>query len=366
MIILNTHGAKNNGEVSHSVAMARNAAKNLKNLQGATTVSLDSLRPIIELAKDKGVKLAFVDQSCYSGNSLNLPHTDACIISATGANHYSYSNSINFLGLSMSFDFSGKFNKLLKPGKSLEDIFLKARKSGNEPDFPMISSPAGLEIQKVLYELATPYLNDDIKDSDVIYSYAKIDEISCQAASHFNELMSVISTIENAKNISMSTEDFEQLKNALKAYRDYQVEHENLYKELSSISDQIKNDIKMNFPDKEHLFFESDGVSILNANYDNSIKVFQEFFDKETNVLSREVYQKILNDLSAKKKIAQEIKSKLSTENRSKIDKLKQIEESSSAYKYSSIVSKSMRKLYNALYKGNLKTENNPCRDFVL
>lgn len=370
LLLLDSHGAQNMGEKSHKVALARNAATDLNTLKGARSISLDTLKPIIDLAKEKGVKLAFVDQSCHSGNSLNLASTDACIISGTGSNHISYANVNGFLGFATPYTFSGKFNKLLAPGKNLEDIFLKARMYGDTPDFPMISTPEGKEIQDMLYDLITPYLFYNDKGSsklDDMYSTKKIDEISCRSENRFNKLMVTIANIEQMRNISLSKTSFVQLKTALTVYRNYQVEYEKSYKDLKYVSGKIKNIIAKDYPKEIDMFNDVDLASMINANYDTSIETYQNVYDGIKNDSIKKMWKKDLEDLRAKKRITLEVKSRLSADDIWKLGKQKKmLEKSAVTYSYAKNVGVRLKKLYNELYRANKKTESNPCRDFVL
>lgn len=370
MLLLDTHGAQNMGEQSHKVALARNAATDLNTLKGARSISLDTLKPIIDLAKEKGVKLAFVDQSCHSGNSLNLANTDACIISGTGSNHFGYASVYGFLGFAMPYTFSGKFNKLLAPGKNLEDIFLKARMNGDTPDFPMISTTEGKEIQAMLYDLITPYLFYNNKESsklDDMYSARRIDEISCRSENSFNQLMETIANVEQMKNISLSKNSFVQLKTVLTAYRNYQVEYEKSYKDLKYVSDKIKNIIAKDYPKESGLFADVDLSSIINANYDPSIEAYQNLYDEIKNDSVKKMWKKELEDLKNKKRITLEVMGRLSADDIWKLGKQKKmLEKSADTYRYAKNVGVSLKKLYNELYSANKKAESNPCRDFVL
>ncbi len=69
------------------------------------------------------MKLAIVNQSCNSGNILNLTSKKTCIISGSGRNSEAYSDGAEY--------FAFEIQEALKNGKtrvSLEDIFLTARK----------------------------------------------------------------------------------------------------------------------------------------------------------------------------------------------------------------------------------------------
>ena len=163
MLLIDTHGAmKTSKEKTHSVALSEGAASELKGLSGAHIFSMDKLQKIIDLAAEKGVKLALMDFSCYSGNTLSLLGNNlnkACLISASGPNQYSYIEGLDPIRSFPSSSFSGKFVESLKAGKNLEELFLTARKGTSDPDFPMISTVEGRETNDFIYNWISPFLN---------------------------------------------------------------------------------------------------------------------------------------------------------------------------------------------------------------
>ena len=95
IIVIDTHGADkedNQSEISHHVAV------NSRDLKQTETISLDELKVLTQLAKEKGIKLGIIDFSCHSGHTISLANDNTCIISATGPKHYGFSSfSDNFL-----------------------------------------------------------------------------------------------------------------------------------------------------------------------------------------------------------------------------------------------------------------------------
>ncbi len=63
MISIDTHGGRKGKEITHKISLSGSAATNLNTLAGATTVDLDKLQVLIDLAAAKGVKLAVIDMS---------------------------------------------------------------------------------------------------------------------------------------------------------------------------------------------------------------------------------------------------------------------------------------------------------------
>lgn len=102
LLMIDTHGSPSSEDETHKISTI-----------GYNTVSIDRLQRLINLAEEKGVKLAIVDASCYSGNTLNLKSKKTCIMSAASA------ESIG------STSWNEKFSENLKKGRNLEEIFLK-------------------------------------------------------------------------------------------------------------------------------------------------------------------------------------------------------------------------------------------------
>lgn len=131
MIAVNTHGADKSGnELTHLVA----AKDGLFNV--------DRLKEVRDLAEKKGVQLAILDNSCYSGYTINLGTDKTCVLSAASTN-VGYSNAGSMLTWNM------------RPGLNLEEIFLGARlsKEGISPGTPQISTAAGLKTFQVTHFL---------------------------------------------------------------------------------------------------------------------------------------------------------------------------------------------------------------------
>ena len=143
LIVIDTHGAEKeegSSELTHHVAI------NSRDLKSNETVSLDELKVLTKLAKEKGIKLGIVDFSCHSGNSLSLANENTCVITATGPKHFGYTS------------FSDNFTREMKAGGSLEDIFLRTREKEKYASYPMISTPEAESIYKDFYPNLIPYL----------------------------------------------------------------------------------------------------------------------------------------------------------------------------------------------------------------
>jgi hypothetical protein len=216
LINLYSHGAtKDAGERTHKIAAGAGTMSNPDSVAGVTTVSVDDLKSLADLAKAKGVKLGIIDLSCHSGNSLALADENTCVISATGPDHYSGAGRLSFGTI-----FSGA----LAPGKSLEDAYLTARAQFNDPSFPMISSPAGKEIQDKIYNQQTPFLYYYNPNSDKFTPY--MEQIAtavgeCSVDSNMMGLNSEINKILSAGANSELTTKLENFRSALTEYHAY-------------------------------------------------------------------------------------------------------------------------------------------------
>ena len=182
MIFNSSHGAaRETGDLSHQIATSGGAYTNLENLAGSTKVSLDDLQEIIQLTNKKGIQLGIVDLSCHSGTTLALKEKapNTCIISATGPNHLAYGGGDSFADL---------FYKGLKPGLSLEEVFLKARLGTRDYSYPMISTNIDDNNFKKIYASITPYLYFSDSNSDKLIPYLisnSTDPLLCEREKNF-------------------------------------------------------------------------------------------------------------------------------------------------------------------------------------
>jgi len=372
MVIIDTHGAtKGREEKTHSIALAKGTAKELKNLSGAQTFSMDELEKLTTLASAKGVKLALIDLSCFSGNTLKLANKNICLISASGENHYGYSE-VREPGEKYPFyTFGGRFLEGMKKGENLENLFLKARAGSGSPDFPMISTDVGLEINDLIYKMITPYLlynQSSTTDFSETYDEAKsYDQAVCESNEKYNEIQKRIEEIKGMSNISKKLLDMNKLKKALENYRKYQLYYEKALGATHAAGAEVKDLISRDYPEQAKLFAREDGLSILTVNRDSSIKMYKEMLDAAKSEWSREFYQKIYDELLMKDTISKEVASKLSAGSKASIKKFDEIFKHS--YKTKDLadeVSKESKVLFDKLYKAKQSKESNACKDFVL
>ena len=217
LLMIDSHGAARGGRdtITHHISAGSAEAKDLNNLAGSTTVSLDRLQALANLAREKGVRLGIVDMSCHSGASLPLANTHTCVISASGPDSFAYGGEDKWI-------FVNRFISTMGKGKSLEDVFLTARASSANTDlgFPMISTPEGISIQDEIYPILKKYLNYSQAESDKLRKEI-IDSVingSCEQEDaelqRINELASQLEAVNRGL-------DLQPLRDALRNYQDY-------------------------------------------------------------------------------------------------------------------------------------------------
>lgn len=385
MIAIDTHGAiRSNGkdaEKTHRVALSNSEAKELTNLSGASTVNLDKLDKIVDLASKNNVKLAVADLSCYSGNLLNIKNDKVCMISASGPEQYSYgSGSLNlgFINFSPAITFSAKFFDSLKMGKNLEDLFLSARSnSGDTPDFPMINTNAGLAINDLIYKMITPYLNyNDQKASNFGAQYVrtgdKFEEQVCKIDNNHQQLLDLLKQYENLSGVTdevnRNTNEFKGLRNALDNYRSYQKQYEDSLRGKFVAEKEIKNMFEQHFPNDKKAWSSYSPLDFLTIDVDSSIKRYEELAERDKNSkYIAGMWDSTVNQLKKQKEIAAYVKENLSDLAKGLLKaQVEAYGKSGVTKSLASKVSQEAKKVFNTLYKSIKQPASNPCRDFVL
>lgn len=139
LVVVDTHGDPNYlgglGAYKPDPMLVHKVETNEANQQ----FDLKALREVQRMADAKGVKLAIVDASCYSGQSLKLSEENpkTCVISATS------STAVGFA------DFLPNLSVNLRQGRSLEEAFLEAR-TQTSYGYPEISTAKGSLATKAL------------------------------------------------------------------------------------------------------------------------------------------------------------------------------------------------------------------------
>ena len=300
MLLIYSHGGKReSGQISHNIGAKGGAATDLNNLAGATPVDLDNLKELIKLTNKKGIKLGIVDLSCHSGSTLalkvNAPNT--CIVSATSPEHLAYVAPNTF---------TNNFLKGLRPGLSLEEVFLKARRDSPYSEYPMISTNENNEIVKDVYNSITPYLYYYSPENDKLSPYI-LDSSSltqfCKREDSYSKLISKIDNLQSVLNSKHNLFNANILKNNLKEYKQAQ---DNVIKTSMKISSykldkvevfssppEAKNHlskVKINYTWKELLDFEADYFIKV---YEKSIELSKSSEDKRDYQLQIDFLKKI-------------------------------------------------------------------------
>jgi hypothetical protein len=370
MIMIDSHGAeKPAGDqgLTHQIAIGQGASTtNLNDLSGSSTVSLDSLKNLTNLAKEKGIKLAILDFSCHSGNTLPLANENTCVISSTGTKHFGYNT------------FSENFIKKMKSGKSLEDVFLATRKDTTDNSFPMISSDEGKAINQDFYPTITPYLYYYEKEQrlDKMTDYllsASTNAGICQRKNQFDSLLNQLENLRavNMLNANKSMPEIERIKALISDYKEKQDQYIDLVRnwgapelsrkeQFAGSATYGKRTEKMtgNFTWKELVEGDFDTIiknvsnakmgtrdAATQAQFQASIEMHTKARDKQAEILSR--YPNLKN-----------YKQKF----RSAVDEMQ------GTYVIANKIALEERKLYDNMYN-NLRQEkksSNACRSFML
>lgn len=137
LIVVNGHGAvRQQGKQAHLVGFG-----------DGSRFEVSGISSKLESFTQAGAKVALIDESCYSGNSIDLVSTGACVISAQ--NRFNYSRTFSVVvgshPLFSDHDFPHELRKAMaeSKGANLEDIFLTTRKNLNS-FFPHVSDVSSI------------------------------------------------------------------------------------------------------------------------------------------------------------------------------------------------------------------------------
>ena len=213
ILFINSHGTEKSGK-THSIATSAAAVVSMNTGSGEGLVSLDRLSELSEVAKKNNLKLFILDGSCHSGNTLEVANSNTCVITASGTDHYGYSN------------FADNFAKYMKAGKNLEEVFFDTRKSVEGQGFPMISTEAGVMIKEDIYPLLTPYMyfHDEYRGlpMDKIDTYLKNSakrNLVCERNRDFEKLEELLYLINDVDKVSLKNTDVRPLLQKLREYK---------------------------------------------------------------------------------------------------------------------------------------------------
>jgi hypothetical protein len=373
MVVINTHGAKNSGkEQTHQVATAHSSLDDLQTLAGASVVKLDNLQKLVDVAAEKGVKLAITDMSCFSGNLLNLKGDKACLISATGRDQFGYAGTLDLGLFNVTATFSGKFFNQLSEGKNLEEIFLKSRQKSWTADYPMISTKAGRAIDDKLYNLLSPYLR--VRDGRAVtFGYSsnrnKFYNEVCQSQNNYSQIMEILNLKEQTEAVTdkVFADQVSELKKSVEAYRNFELYYEDAIKGTHETENEIRSILESKFPENKNIWSKVEPLEFTNQIDDRQIKQYQEMVNN-AGPRTRRMWQSALDDLMAKKAMVEEVTKSLSPAAKEKIANYEKAFANANQTKdLATKVSSEAKKVYENLYRSQMdKDEANPCRDFKL
>lgn len=373
MIYIDSHGAqKENAYKTHRIATSGAKAENLNTLTGADVVDLDQLESLKKLAKDKGVKMAIIDVSCHSGNTLVLADDNTCVISASGPNHFAFG------------DFSQNFVKAMKKGKNLEQIFLEVRAIDDTPSLPMISSAAGLAVNNIVYDKITPFLYYFDQDHDKLLPFLEnnnSEAAQCVANENFNALMETIKNLEDQKtDINKALKwtnkkkvvDLSALKKLLGKYK----------KSLDLVTLKMR-ELDLDRLKKEELFDATVSLGEISARMKKTY-TWKELIEADFSKLIQNIQRRITAETHSRNMASLEVIKSIYLQAQTKKEELlsanpdlvaipekeKQIKKLiESNYFINRSIAIEERKLYSALYnneQANTLSETNPCSSFKL
>jgi hypothetical protein len=345
LINLYSHGATRDiGEKTHKIAAGAGTMTNADAVSGVSTVSVDDLKSLADLAKSKGVKLGIIDLSCHSGNSLAIADSNTCVISATGPNHYSGAGTLSFGTL-----FSGG----LASGKSLEEVFLSARARFVDNSFPMISSPAGMQTQEKLYSQETPFLYYFNPASDKFTPYMEQTASAIGECSVDANVRGLNSEVEALLNAGANAELTAKLNNFRTAYSAYHAYIRDIKRKMDEFG--IGDIGKVYQLCSGSLCQSYTAKEILKTSWKENIPYYTEQGDRQRVELMRQgesLKAQILADNPRFRDAARFWQS------------LPDLQRNTS--KLQGDVSRSHHELYLEMYRRSSATGPNPCRDFKL
>lgn len=218
LIYLTGHGAPAiDGESTHSILASNN-----------DFAGLDKLQSLVSLSESKGIKLAIVDSTCFSGNSLKLKNDKTCLISSTGEKEYG------------NLNWGEYFTSQLKKGRNLEEVFLDTLKEQHGYYSPRISTFQGRKIHEDLLELVSRYQlvkyeNELLAKPFESYFLKNNSEQQCLILENQDvELFEFLNNIESVIGEDIK-ESLNGLNQAILAYKKFQQE---ILNDLKSITTQ--------------------------------------------------------------------------------------------------------------------------------
>ncbi|MFM6927386.1 MAG: hypothetical protein ACKOX6_02935 [Bdellovibrio sp.] len=328
MITVTTHGIdKSNSDQTHSVAATDGAFK------------IDRLKEVRDLAEKKGVQLAIVDNSCYSGHSIKLGTDKTCVISTAG-NNVGYSNAGALITGNM------------RPGANLEEVFLGARltKDSVSPGAPQISTEAGRKAFQ-----ATEFLSSSMYERSTLDEYlGRNKQDNCNTKSQpyvklAKELKEIeknqFSAVRNLIGVSAAADAHKDLVSAITSYETERSKARELFNKTNVLNPRFCIDL---VPKKQ---------------YCGTMAMFQGGYELTKRQYAKTPTQSLKEEMRGYEVLMQTPSYQKWKASRDTYDKA-----AKELYWKAMSVGKAERKVYEALYvqyqKGS--TAPNPCRNFKL
>ncbi len=361
MVFIDTHGAeKEPNQKTHSVSLAGAQIKSFNSGSlPEESINLDSLSELASLAKEKNIKLAIIDGSCHSGNTLKLANDNTCVISGSLPNQY-------------ATDFTEFLAKKFQPGKSIEQAFIEARLEADGTPFPMISSPYGKKVQED-FAVFFPYLyyHNEQEGLDKIDHYLEINStqnLMCKREHEFKELNNILkfySKFRDEHNEIFIDFDVRELKSNIEKYKTIQDKYLSKFNSFESINTEL--DTKINYS-VGNSSIEYTNRELLKTNFKELVDNAKADAGKTRDRGQKKTYF----EYAALYSKCDQAKNNLLKMNSFKsysstIEDIKHDEELSE--NIAAKIGLELKKVYQAYYKFLQKNSNlgkNPCADFVI
>jgi hypothetical protein len=267
----------------------------------------------------------------------------------------------------------------MKPGKSLEDVFLETRKNTNDNSFPMISTPEGLSINKDIYPNITPYLYDYNKEayldkmSDYLLSTAS-NEAYCARQFQYDSLQKQLENLKaiSALNMSAYAPQINRIKNLIKNYKAKQDDYINFLRAMGAGELKRKETFTGSFMLKNKEIKDEGNYTwkeIIEADFDSQIKTNAEYRDISKDSAAKARFAASVDMYTKARKKQQEILTRYPKIKSYQTLFKEQISAINGTTELSNEIALEERDLYDNLYKNardSNKSENSACKDFIL
>jgi len=362
LLMIDSHGLTNPDGIwgkAHGIAVGNSKGTFLGE---GEEVSLSRLEELSLLAKAKHVNLAIVDMSCHSGNSLTLANERTCVITATGPEQYGYSG------------FAARFVKNMKAGKSLEDVFLETRKNDTNPAYPMISTPAGLELNRKLYPKITPFLYFDSKELNAYDLSPRLLDQARSCSPPKDSAEELLAQIEQLKSTVVGGQvDMSELTPLLKRY---QQEQDQMTTELRSLGAQELNNVEtcttsVKYGGNQHIDYHATAtwsVLLLSSFSPEQFKYLNDQMNAATTGRDKAQVQAQIQCLDWNKKKLEEITSTHPEVQSYKEKSDALLKKMTDTYSLAEKIATAERGVYGNLYSDLAKGDksSNACKNFAL